>query len=640
MTSDFFLRRCFVILAIVISTVAASVAACNAAPEFVWDKAGENPALFSNAAVVSDGSSIYVIGGNNAKEAICDCWQYTPVTRQWKKLPPLPGGRMCHGAAIAQGRIIVFGGQTGTLDRPEFVRRIDAYDLKSGIWMDSGKMPFSRTRFACAPVQGKIFIFGGLNENNHSVADVQAYNPEKMTWEKRRNLPAPRNRHSAIQVDNGVLVCGGENQQGKAVRSACMYMPSEDRWIEKTPMKTARKNFASARLGRFVIAAGGWDQAQKGSRFTGTSEIYNPATNSWKDTGPLQRPRDGARACAFKGALYLIGGYDGEFCRNTEIGRFMTAKSAWKENRELRVHLATYYHDESALNDSNSKIMKEIDYGNDGRPDITNIVLKNIRALGFPLPARDKSENYTYYLKFYRYPSTLSALLSVSRCVDSLLLFNTATGRKLIKVLPMKDEVFIKKGFIAKTGTVFSQESPYPPQRILNGPAVINGKEVTPQDYFDNHIPFSSIYVKPTADSTAMTDDEKAKDSAGGVVAFHDEILSIYRMTYIEVKGPEDSKIYFIDDEPLQYSDGSCCGLTVIRVLKEPMVFSNWRPNVMPNPPEGMFLTGLLLIYKDIYSMTGGIEKKYQPGFNDIVKHGVKTDAHVFEVGSVVRIKK
>lgn len=640
MNIDAVLKRCITGLIIAVSVVVVCTAACSAAPQFLWERSGEHPSPCSNSAVVSDGSSIYILGGNNETEAITSFWQYTPVTGKWQKLPPLPRGRMCHGAIISQGTILLFGGQTGPLSKPSFIRGIDAYDLKGGAWTESGTMPFSRTRFAYAPIQGKLFIFGGIDESNHTLADAEAYDLEKHTWERKKALPSPRNRHSAVPLDNGVLVCGGENEKGLSLRSTCMYLTSEDRWIEKAPMGTPRKNFAAARLGKSVIASGGWDQTQKGRIFISGSEIYDLAHNRWIDTGALQEARDGTRACALKGALYLIGGFDGTFRKSIETGHFATKHSDWKENRELRVQLATYYDDETFLTDSNSAVMKDIDLGNGRGADITNIILKDIRGLGFPLPAREKSEDYTYFLKFYQYPSTLSAPLSVGHCIDSLLLFGTAGGKSLIPLLPREREVVIKKGFIAKIGTVFTAENPYPPQRALLGPTVLNGSTVTPQQYFDSHIPFSSLYVTPLNDSAAANDDEKARQSAGGVVAFHQEILSLYRAAYREVKGPDQSKFYFIDDEPLQYGDGSGCDVTVIRVPAKPGVFTNWKDLVMPNPPKGMFLSGLLLLYKDLYTLSGGTKVKGLMSIDDILKEGVKKDAHVFEVGSVVRVSQ
>lgn len=627
-------------LILVLCVVTACATACSAAPEFLWERCAEFPSPCSNAAVVSDGLSIYILGGNNETEAVTSFWQFTPVTGQWKKLPPLPVGRMCHGAIISRGRILVFGGQTGPLSKPQFIRRIDGFDLAGGNWVESGALPFSRSRFAHAFKQGKLFIFGGIDESHPALADVEAYDLEKLTWEHKKSLPSPRNRHSAVSLNKGVLICGGEDEKGISLRSTCMYLPSEDRWIEKAPMKTARKNFAAASLGRSLIAAGGWDQSQKGRIFISGSEIYDPDRNMWVETGALQEGRDGARACALKGALYLIGGYDGVFRKSIETGHFTTRHSDWKENRELRFHLAFYSENDAFLTDNNSVVIKDIDFGNGAGADITNINLKAIRGLGFPLPAREKSEDYTYYLKFYKYPSMLSAPISVARCVDSLLLFNTAGGKSLIPLFPKEGEVVVKKGFIAKTGTVFSTQNPYPPLRILIDPTELHGSTLTPQNYFDHHIPFSSLYVTPDRDTVTATDDERARDSAAGVLAFHKEILSLYRATYREVKGPDQSQFYFIDDEPLKYGDGSSSDVTVIRVPVKPGVFSNWRELVMPNPPKGMFLSGLLLIYKDLYKLSGGIDSKSPMSIDDIIGKGVKKDAHVFEVGSVVRVNK
>jgi hypothetical protein len=264
-------------------------------------------------------------------------------------------------------------------------------------------------------------------------------------------------------------------------------------------------------------------------------------------------------------------------------------------------------------------------------PDISNIPLTGIRSLGFPIPNRPSPELQQLYLKFFAYPRELDARASVDKVLRPLVLDRIPGANAIARFVSDTRNVVVKRAWIAPKTFPFAADKPFPPIRLA--------RSAHAQSDFDAHVPFSSIYVQPDADAEAgaRSADAEAEATTRGVAAFHRELLETYEQSLNEIHGPEPHKFrYFLAGGPCA-SPPARCEITLLKVPRVPLIFRNWRELPMPQDPKHVFVSALLLVYKDELAVSPGasVAEKVATALSQ-----APTDrAHVFEVASVFRLR-
>jgi len=86
-------------------------------PDGRWETVGRLPYPLAGAALVSDGESLYLVGGWDGRSMRSEIWRYTPGTGRvgnaWQWIGQLSKGRAFHGAEVVGGEIYVVGGFDG-----------------------------------------------------------------------------------------------------------------------------------------------------------------------------------------------------------------------------------------------------------------------------------------------------------------------------------------------------------------------------------------------------------------------------------------------------------------------------------------------------------------------------------------------
>ena len=83
-----------------------------------------------NAAVVTVGDKIMVIGGYSGTEVLRSVEIYDPATNEWRECPPLCGARSHSSAVLYNKQVYVFGGYSGSL----FLNTAECFDLRTEQW--------------------------------------------------------------------------------------------------------------------------------------------------------------------------------------------------------------------------------------------------------------------------------------------------------------------------------------------------------------------------------------------------------------------------------------------------------------------------------------------------------------------------
>jgi len=573
--------------------------------DFRWDPLPPLPVPRSNGALVALDGDLYFLGGNGPEGPSAACWRLQPGGA-WSAIADLPLPRSTHGAAVAGGRILVVGG-LGEDGQP--LDRVDSYDPATGRWQSGPALTRPRSRLAVACLQGVLVAAGGTEPGVPASSRVEILESGAASWRTGPSLPLGLNRLGAAALGETLVVAGGETRQGEA--SARVFRlqwasPGQDRspswsacWQEAPPLRQARKNFAMAALGRRIVVAGGWVRPEV---FLASVE-QGDGLGAWSGLPPLSEARDGLRAACLEGRILLAGGHDRVPRAEVDQGAWKTRMSAWRVDRRLGFHLA--WHDERERSGTPARALLSAPW----KADITNIPVTGLRDLGFPI-RQAAPEGLNFYLKFFECPAGVDPLVSARRALSPLLVPQMAGFSQIREVLAQPGGILIKKAVVAPAGDPFSPEHPFPPCLVPTGAGA--------QDEFDLRIPFTSLYVQGDGSSCRTLAGTPAQGSADGVLAFHAELLELLAATWTEVEGPDPSRFR-------TFQDRSQPGSTVlVRVPLVPLVFQDYRSLPMPEDPERVFLTGLLLVYRDVYAG--------EPGRAKLL------DSRVLEVGSVVRL--
>jgi hypothetical protein len=165
------------------------------------------------------------------------------------------------------------------------------YDPATGEWTNTGYMNFFRHQHAMLLLpNGNVMVIGGQQTDEadfpprffailsyrESRSDVEIFSPGSMTWTA---LPATmsgaRHAHSATLLDpsnpNGkILVAGG---------------------VKDTPTTFTLEQLSHGVLGNIIYKI--WKNDHVG---LSSSELFDPLTGTWEDTGPLSKPMAGHTA--------------------------------------------------------------------------------------------------------------------------------------------------------------------------------------------------------------------------------------------------------------------------------------------------------------------------------------------------------
>ena len=175
--------------------------------------------------------------------------------------------------------------------------------------------PTPRYATVAAVVDGVVYVAGGIERGpvgDATTAAVEAYDPGERTWTRCAPMPTARSFGAAAALDGRIYVFGGLDAAGKALDVVEVYDPSRDAWSACPPMETALSRLAAVTHGgRGVLVAGGLDASDRNSA---KQFWFAPReNNAWRGWSPLPTARHGfGLADADDGTerMFAIGGYD------------------------------------------------------------------------------------------------------------------------------------------------------------------------------------------------------------------------------------------------------------------------------------------------------------------------------------------
>jgi N-acetylneuraminic acid mutarotase len=257
-----------------------------------WRKFGDMPEIrYAHTADEINGK-VYIAGGVNTEQGA-----YPTTILVWDKADsnwstiPLPGNslRGQHTSCVVDHWLTAFdlyliGGGILVGGTVNSTAQIDKYNITSGQWGSINPMPTDRLALACALLDGKIYVAGGL----HCINGVPDYNGLKTfevydlvteTWSTLPDMPTNRWGLSVVAFESKIYVFGGRGLVNRPA-SVDVYDPQDSSWTSITNIPTPRYQLATCVIDSNIYAIDGWYSSSSGPIYD-TVEVYNPITDVW-----------------------------------------------------------------------------------------------------------------------------------------------------------------------------------------------------------------------------------------------------------------------------------------------------------------------------------------------------------------------
>jgi N-acetylneuraminic acid mutarotase len=224
-----------------------------------WDAGPALPLALSDAASVTVGDSIYVLGGTDGKQERRHVLRLTG--RRWTEVPELrlPEPRLNHAAATDGRRIFVIGG----LLKGDDVSVTDSVwvcdtEAPRGGWTALPPYPGGRHFLSSAAWLGGLYVIGGARPSSSGVKNLDSVwrlSPETGEWKALPPVPQPRRAAWADADGSRILLFGGYTDRFRS--DVLAYSPSSRQWRTSSQLPEGIADAHFLRLGKEWYVSGG-----------------------------------------------------------------------------------------------------------------------------------------------------------------------------------------------------------------------------------------------------------------------------------------------------------------------------------------------------------------------------------------------
>jgi len=278
------------------------------------------------ATLLQDGRVLIVGGMRRNQDFYRSAELYDPATHKFATGGEMSVARVGHAAVLLRsGKVLVAGGYVGM----ECTDLAELYDPATGRFTALPKMTAKRGRPTATLLKsGDVLIAGGAEDNSPGgVASAEIFRADSLKFEAVGSMHFARIAQTATVLGDGrVLIAGGRGETVTA--SAELYDPASRQFLSTGNMITARYKHSAGLLpdGRVLIAGG--SDARDWHGAMASAEIYDPHTQKFSATSPLNEsrfklPDEAARLAS--GKLLIAGGSKSVEVYDPASGKFLLA---------------------------------------------------------------------------------------------------------------------------------------------------------------------------------------------------------------------------------------------------------------------------------------------------------------------------
>ena len=230
--------------------------------------------------VLKDGR-VLVAGGTGASaQALATAELYDPATGKWTAVPSMNTARARgHRATLlSSGKVLVTGGW-GSSTSTYPLSEAEIFDPATLKWTALGSGAHWRAwHQATLLLDGTVLVSGGENTWNTWHNHAQVYNPVADTWTwVGNNLSYYTAYHSAVLLPDGKVMIAGDAYSRSTVVN--IYDPVAKTFSTGGNLVRARMSHTATLLGDGRVLVYGSDETPRADGL-GTAEIYDPATRT------------------------------------------------------------------------------------------------------------------------------------------------------------------------------------------------------------------------------------------------------------------------------------------------------------------------------------------------------------------------
>ena len=153
----------------------------------------------------------------------------------------------------------------------------------SGVFTATGSLATPRLQHSATLLpNGKVLVAGGIDSSfAHVLASAELYDPASGTWTATGDMRGPRTGHTAILLPNGkvfVDTAGASDSSKLPLASAELYDPASGTWAETGPITRLFDRTATLLPNGKVLLAGG--ENGNNSNGVASAELYDPASET------------------------------------------------------------------------------------------------------------------------------------------------------------------------------------------------------------------------------------------------------------------------------------------------------------------------------------------------------------------------
>jgi non-specific serine/threonine protein kinase len=232
-----------------------------------WSDPTRLPTGLNHSEAATHDGRLYLAGGYlNGEDPTANFWQYDPAADRWTKLPDLLQATAAGGVVAIGDKLYVAGGapQTFGVSGPIApYSTLQIYDFGTGTWSYGASVPVPRHHVGAAALGGRLYMVGGRDEANRSVATFERYDPATDSWESLPEAPLGVSSAGLVAIAGKLVLVGGEEEQnwedgeGWVTPSAWAFDPKANRWQRLPDMAFARRGSGVAATESRVYAVGG-----------------------------------------------------------------------------------------------------------------------------------------------------------------------------------------------------------------------------------------------------------------------------------------------------------------------------------------------------------------------------------------------
>jgi N-acetylneuraminic acid mutarotase len=354
------------------------------ASENEWASMAHMPTARGGLGVAVVNGKIYAIGGVNNDTQLAVNEEYDPAADTWTTREPMPTARSGFAIAVYQSKIYVMGGTVGTGENVAFTGANEVYDPATNTWETKTSMPTPRADLCASVVNGTIYLIGGKEYWGdgplyHELDVNEVYDPASDSWTTEAQMPVPVFGYASAVVEGKIYVFGGARQLSEefedltSISSTQVYDTANRTWSSRASLPAA-ESYAAAEATRGltspkrVYVVGGFNQAS----YSKVVYVYDPERNVWSSGASMPTARGYLGLVIVDGALYAIGGFDGEHWLDVNE-RYLPFGygTVPPDLRVLSPENVTYNSDSVELALSVNRPTTWIGYSLDGRANVT-----------------------------------------------------------------------------------------------------------------------------------------------------------------------------------------------------------------------------------------------------------------------------